>query len=161
MKRLPNFLAGLGVNLAFWFSLSSIVLTLILSQVIEREASSSLRAEIGQRLADLALQTTDKLDRGMYERFREVQLMADRSEIGDPAVSPAEKQKLLDRMQQTYRYYAWIGIANMDGRIVAASNGILQGADIQAAEQDRCFQTRRKRVVGQWTHCIHPPRQTH
>ncbi len=130
MKRLPNFLAGLGVNLAFWFSLSSIVLTLILSQVIEREASSSLRAEIGQRLADLALQTTDKLDRGMYERFREVQLMADRSEIGDPAVSPAEKQKLLDRMQQTYRYYAWIGIANMDGRIVAASNGILQGADI-------------------------------
>lgn len=130
MKRIKNVLSGLSVNLAFWFSISSIVLTLILSQVIEREASSSLRAEIGQRLADLALQTTDKLDRGMYERFREVQLMADRSEIGDPAVSPSEKQKILDRMQQTYHYYAWIGIANLDGHIVAASNGILQGADI-------------------------------
>lgn len=130
MKRITNLLSGLSVNLAFWFSLSSIVLTLILSQVIQREASNSLRAEIGQRLADLALQTTDKLDRGIYERFREVQLMADRNEIGDPSVPPADKQKILDRMQQTYRYYAWIGITNMDGRIVAASNGILQGADI-------------------------------
>ncbi len=125
-----NLLSGLSIHLAFWFCVSSIVLTLILSQIIEREASSSLRAEIGQRLADLASQTTDKLDRGIYERFREVQLMADRTEIGDPAVSPADKQKLLDRMQQTYRYYAWIGIADMNGRIVAASNGILQGADI-------------------------------
>ena len=130
MKRITHLFSGLSANLAFWFSFSSIVLTLILSQVIEREASSSLRAEIGQRLADLALQTTDKLDRGMYERFREVQLMSERSEIGDPAVSVTDKQKLLDRMQQTYHYYAWIGIANLDGRIVAASNGILQNADI-------------------------------
>lgn len=130
MKRIKNLFSGLNATLALWFCFSSIVLTLILSQVIEHEAASSLRAEIGQRLADLALQTTDKLDRGMYERFREVQLMADRNEIGDPAVSPADKQKILDRMQQTYRYYAWIGIANMDGRIVAASNGVLQGADI-------------------------------
>ena len=130
MKRIQYFFSGLSANLAFWFSFSSIILTLILSQVIEREASSSLRAEIGQRLADLALQTTDKLDRGMYERFREVQLMSERSEIGNPSVSTADKQKLLDQMQRTYRYYAWIGIANMEGRIVAASNGVLQGADI-------------------------------
>lgn len=130
MKRLSEFSSGLSANLAFWFSFSSIVLTLILSQVIEREAASSLRAEIGQRLADLALQTTDKLDRGMFERFREVQLMSQRSEIGDPAVPAAAKQKFLDQMQRTYRYYAWIGIANMEGRIVAASSGILQGADI-------------------------------
>ena len=130
MKRFSDLLSGLSVKLGFWFSVSSIVLTLILSQIIEGEASSSLRVEIGQRLAELALQTTDKLDRGMYERFREVQLMADRSEIGDPALPPAEKQKLLDRMQQTYRYYAWIGIADMDGRIAVASNGVLQGVDI-------------------------------
>ena len=130
MKRMTYWFSGLSANLAFWFCFSSIVLTLILSQVIERAAAVSLRAEIGQRLADLALQTTDKLDRGMYERFREVQLMADRTAIGDPAVSPAEKQKLLDRMQQTYRYYAWLGIADTSGHIVASSNGILQGADI-------------------------------
>ena len=130
MRRITQWFSGLSANLAFWFCFSSIVLTLLLSQVIEGEATSSLRTEIGQRLADLALQTTDKLDRGMYERFREVQLMADRTVIGDPAVAPAEKQKLLDRMQQTYRYYAWLGIADMNGRIVASSNGILQGADI-------------------------------
>ena len=130
MKKITQLFSGLSANLAFWFSISSIVLTLILSQVIEQAAATSLRAEIGQRLADLALQTTDKLDRGMYERFREVQLMADRTEIGDPNVSIAEKQKILDRMQQTYRYYAWLGIADMKGRIVASSNGILQGADI-------------------------------
>ena len=130
MKRMRHWFSGLSANLAFWFCFSSIVLTLILSQIIEREAASSLRAEIGQRLADLALQTTDKLDRGMYERFREVQLMADRTVIGDPTVAPAEKQKLLDRIQQTYRYYAWLGIADMTGHIIASSNGVLQGADI-------------------------------
>ena len=130
MKKIHHFFTGLSATLAFWFCVSSVILTLILAQVIEQTASTALREEIGQRLADLAFQTTDKLDRGMFERYREVQLMADRREIGDPAVAVIEKQKLLDHMQETYQYFAWLGISDTDGKVVAGSQGILQGADI-------------------------------
>ena len=130
MKKIFQLFTGLSAKLALWFCVSSIILTLILAQVIEQTASTALREEIGQRLADLAFQTTDKLDHGMFERYREVQLMADRREIGDPAVSVLDKQKLLDHMQDTYKYYAWLGVSTTDGKVVAGSQSILQGADI-------------------------------
>lgn len=120
-------LRTLGAYLALTFSALSVVLTLLLTLVIERTASQGVTSSIGNNLAELARQTASRLDRGMFERYREVQLMSARlARLQDPAQVRAE----LDAARDTYRYYAWLGITDDKGVVRAASGGMLQGADV-------------------------------
>jgi hypothetical protein len=48
----------------------------VLVAVSERIASEQVRSSIGSNLAELANQTTSRLDRSMFERHREVRLIA-------------------------------------------------------------------------------------
>ena len=131
--RLRNILPtrGVGVYLALVFSILSILLTMILVGVIEISATDSVKTRIGNSLAELAAQTSDKLDRGMFERYREVQLMTMRDDL-DPKKNPAQGRLQLEALQATYPYYAWIGMANMDGKVVVSTKKILEGRDVSA-----------------------------
>jgi PAS domain S-box-containing protein len=118
---------SLGAYLALAFTLLSVALTLLLTAYSDRAASSRIRASIGNNLAELSNQTTSRLDRSMFERYREVRLMAERlSGISDLAVV----RKELDALQQSYPRYAWIGLTDAQGRVNAATRGMLEGADV-------------------------------
>ncbi|MEC5215090.1 diguanylate cyclase (GGDEF)-like protein/PAS domain S-box-containing protein [Actimicrobium sp. GrIS 1.19] len=130
--RVRRHLNNISVNLAFWFCLSSILLTCILSEIIGRVASDSVNVQLREKLADIAFQTTDKLDQGLFERYREVQLMASRYRVGEPAMSLATMQSMIDQAQDTYSDYAWIGVANVNGTVIASTKGILAGANVAA-----------------------------
>jgi hypothetical protein len=66
----------LGAYLALAFIVISILLTGVLVLIIENKVITQFKQEIGTDLASLALQTSDKLDRGMFERYREVALIS-------------------------------------------------------------------------------------
>ncbi|SNS96772.1 diguanylate cyclase (GGDEF) domain-containing protein [Noviherbaspirillum humi] len=121
---------SLGASLAFWFCLLSTALTLVIVYVIGISATAKMREQVGMQLANLAFQASDKLDKGMFERYREFELLAARKFLADPAESAADKQRLLDQMKATYPSYAWIGIADLNGKVLAATNGLLVGADV-------------------------------
>ena len=123
---------GLRARLALAFSLLSVILSLALLGTVERRAAGQLEQQIGARLADLAIQTSDKLERGMFERYREVALIADRPSLADPAYNNARLTRTLRRVQETYHYYEWIGVAGLDGKVKAAGNGLLVGADVSS-----------------------------
>lgn len=90
----------LGAYLAFAFSALSVLLTLVLTVVVERTAASGVAHSIGLNLAGLATQTANRLDRGMFERHREIQLMAARLErLPEAALDQAE----LDAARRSYR----------------------------------------------------------
>lgn len=108
-------------------SLACTVLTLI---ILETSATAYMREQIGQKLAELAFQTTDKLDQGLYERFREVELLARRPYLRDMRVTAAEKEAQLNDAQSTYPQYSWMGITDMQGNVVAATKGMLRGVDV-------------------------------
>jgi len=120
---------ALGAWLALAFTLLSIVLTLVLTAVIERKATEQVKTSIGQGLAELATQTSDKLERGMFERYREVSLIADRRDLR-PGVPQAQRRAALERVQASYGYYSWIGMVGIDGRVQAAAQGLLEGKDV-------------------------------
>lgn len=124
---MPNSFAA---RLSFWFAASTILLVLIITVAIDRIASESLSRESAEKLAELAYQITDKLDRGMFERYREVSLLARRQELGDPAQSLEIKQAALDALQDTYPLYAWIGITDNSGEVLAATKGLLKGVNV-------------------------------
>lgn len=121
---------SLGAYLALAFSALSIVLTLVLVQVVEHVATEQVKTNIGHGLAELAVQTADKLDRGMFERYREVQLMAQRSDLVSRGVDLDARRKILNAMRKTYAYYAWIGMTDSNGKVLVAADGLLEGADV-------------------------------
>jgi PAS domain S-box-containing protein len=119
----------LGAWLALAFTLLSVVLTVLLVNVIEHRNTEQVKTSIGYGLTELALQTSDKLERGMYERYREVRLIAQRR--GLRSDSPlARRRETLDQMQDSYGYYSWIGVAGLDGKVQVAAKGLLEGADV-------------------------------
>ncbi|WP_338050997.1 MULTISPECIES: ATP-binding protein [Ramlibacter] len=120
---------GLGSYLAFAFSLLSILVTALLVMAGDRIASEQVRSSIGSNLAELANQTTSRLDRGMFERHREVGLMAQRlARLADPRAVTAE----LEAMQRTYPNYAWMGLVDPAGRVLVSTGGVLAGDDVSA-----------------------------
>ncbi|WP_334187708.1 sensor histidine kinase [Noviherbaspirillum sp.] len=121
---------GVGVYLAVVFSALSLLLTVVLVEIIGVTATEQLKSNIGNSLGELAVQTSDKLDRGMFERYREVQLMAQRAELSAPDSTPATKRAILESLQQDYPYYAWIGLTDMDGKVTVAARGLLEGVDV-------------------------------
>jgi PAS domain S-box-containing protein len=127
LPRLPP--RALGAWMAFAFILLSIILTLVLTAVIEHKATAQVKDAIGHGLAELANQTSDKLERGMFERYREVGLIAQRRDLG--ADMPlAQRRDTLERVQASYGYYSWIGLAGADGRVQVAARGLLEGVDV-------------------------------
>ena len=123
---------GLGTQLALTFSLLSIVLTVALVAVVERRAVDQLKIRIGNSLADLAAQTSDKLERGMFERYREVALIASRTALTTPEYSLSRRRQALERVQQSYSYYEWLGVTDTEGKVVVATNGLLEGANVSS-----------------------------
>ena len=126
-KDHPRRLPGLGAYLAVAVAALSVLLTALLTLVIERTASDGVATSIGSNLAELAGQTSSRLDRGMFERYREIQLMSERlGRLPDPVAVQAE----LDSAKNSYRHYAWVGITDARGMVQAASGGLLQGVDV-------------------------------
>jgi len=122
----------LGAYLALAFTLISILLTGVLVLIIEHKVIDQAKGQIGDNLAGLALQTSDKLDRDMFERYREIALLSSQIAFAGPAVTNADHGKLLTRVQKSYRFYDWIGLTDLDGKVLASGSGLLQGADVSA-----------------------------
>lgn len=125
-KFLPRRLAAW---LALAFTLLSFLLSVLLVTVIEQRNTQQVKTSIGHGLEELALQTSDKLERGMYERYREVRLIAQRR--GVRPESPLERRReTLSQLQDSYGFYSWIGVAGLDGKVQVAAKGVLEGVDV-------------------------------
>jgi PAS domain S-box-containing protein len=116
----------LGAYLAFAFTGLSVLLTILLTYAIERTAGQQVTATIGANLAELASQTATRLDRSMFERYREVQLMSSRV----ARLRPHEIQAELDEARESYRFYVWLGVTDDRGVVRAGSGGLLEGRDL-------------------------------
>lgn len=123
---------GLAPSLAAVSAAVTLLLTFVTLQLVGATLTKEVKTDIGRNLAELAFQTTDKLDRGMYERYREVQLMAERHEITDPGVPAATKRAVLEGMQNTHPYYAWIGLTDNRGTVKISSKGLLENKNVSA-----------------------------
>ena len=108
-----------------------IVLTVaVLGILTEHAASTTLRASILKGIADAAEQMSDKLDRSMAQRVRDIRILSTLDVFQRPEGKEGERRLLLDTMQQAYPLYAWIGVADLSGHVTASTKGILLGADV-------------------------------
>jgi len=115
-------------------SIILVVLTLtavgVLGVMLDRIATNALSASIGRQLRDVAAQMRDKLDRSMFERFSDIRVIARGDRLLAPGMTDAERRATLEVLQSTYPDYAWIGLADPEGRVAVSTGGLLEGADV-------------------------------
>ncbi|MGW8392524.1 ATP-binding protein [Pseudoduganella sp. HUAS MS19] len=125
-RRYPKGPAGLGTVLAGLLASAVLLLSLLTVALLGWRAGEEFKRSIGQGLAQRAAASADQLDAAMFERYREVQLLARRA--GQASV--AQRRQLLEDVQRTYPLYAWIGLADAAGKVTVATGGLLEGADL-------------------------------
>jgi diguanylate cyclase (GGDEF)-like protein len=125
---------SISTGLTYWFCGVTFGVVAILSEGIYLLSSSALTEQSTQRLNDLATQISTHLDQGMYERYREVQNLARRTEVADPKVTVEGRENLFNDIASTYPQYAWIGLTDTNGKVVAAKDGMLRGVDVSARD---------------------------
>ncbi|KQQ48644.1 diguanylate cyclase [Methylobacterium sp. Leaf125] len=82
-------------------------------------------------LLQVARSVADRLDQDMAERLREIRNVAALEALQPHWLeNTGSLRKVLDRMQGTLPDYAWVGFADRDGRVRAATGGVLEGANV-------------------------------
>lgn len=100
-----------------------VLLTMVLVQQQIAEDQFQLQRILATRMAS-------QLDQDMHNRATELKFLTRMQRLRDPARSPAEKQALLLDKKAAYPIYAWIGVTDTEGRIVASTEPRINGADV-------------------------------
>lgn len=129
--RPPAFgLPSLRLVLAIALGALGLASTLLLTTLVTREATARLQVEIAAQLHELAGHMARTLDQGMFERWRDIEIVASNAMLRDPTVPLAAKRTMLERIQRTYPLYSIVALVSAEGRILATSNGLIEGADV-------------------------------
>jgi PAS domain S-box-containing protein len=108
--------------------LAFLTVTLV-AMVVGSNARSLAEHDARLRLEAAAVEIRNELDRDMAERFRDIRNAATLSPLfmeGNAAV----RRAWFDRMLGTYPDYAWLGFADLTGRVVTSANGVLEGQSV-------------------------------
>jgi diguanylate cyclase (GGDEF)-like protein len=127
-SRKPLRLAALMVAFACLTVAITVWLQLTLVHHFAQEHASK---EASLRLEQLSWQMRDALNRTLEGAVRDVHLLSVLSEIRS-AKDPQQARHVLDNLQHNYPDYAWIGIATPEGKVLAATGGLLEGRDVTA-----------------------------
>jgi len=122
----------LSLRLVFAITIAAIALlaTGFVTVLASRETSERLRRDIGADLAELATHMADKLDRGMFERWRDIQIASSLDTMRDTNVSMDAKSVVIERLRSTYPEYAAVAFMSPDGQVRAATVPQMVGANI-------------------------------
>jgi hypothetical protein len=96
-------------------------------------ASGSAMASEQDSLQAAARLTATALARELDRQWARLRALAVEVERGQAAQPVAELRRMMNTAQQAAPHTVWIGVANArDGKVIAASSGVLEGADVSA-----------------------------
>lgn len=101
--------------------------------------------DAGAALQALAERLAMQLDGDMAARFHQIEQLAAMHDLLAVSASDAHWRDLLERLQRTTPY-SWIGLAAPDGRVRAATGGLLEGQSV--ARRPWFMQGRERPLVG-------------
>lgn len=131
--RLPGLLDRMSIRAQVTLATTALAVLLVLGATLATALLGRriLSTMAGNELTQLAEVMAGRLDRGMFERYREIGTLATLDVLRDAwERDPDALRGMLDRLQQSYSDYAWIGYARRDGTVLAATKGMLEGASV-------------------------------
>jgi hypothetical protein len=113
--------------------LSILLLRLLQVVTVDQIARRIVNEQTGRAYADLAYQTSNVMDRIMFERWREAQNIA----LLPQVYNNSGDESLLNIRQESFTDYAWLGITNKHGIVVASTQHMLNGQNRTAESHMR------------------------
>ncbi|WP_170937001.1 MULTISPECIES: ATP-binding protein [Rhodomicrobium] len=116
--------------LALVISLLAFGLTGVVTLTVGAAGIRDVEEGIGASLALVADQMQDKLDRSIFERFKELDTTARLLRTFDIPANPDQIRVWLDELRSSGDDYAWIGFVRPDGHVGRATEGRYEGDDL-------------------------------
>jgi diguanylate cyclase (GGDEF)-like protein len=114
--------------LAGTISLAIVGVTTIGSALLARGQATDMAQST---LLQVARSMADRLDQDMAERLREIRNVGALEPLQPHWLEDTGSlRNVLETMQRTLPDYAWIGFADREGRVRAATGGVLEGANV-------------------------------
>jgi hypothetical protein len=118
------------IRLAWWITIGVativMVTTLLLLVVVDQFARNYARHEAEVRLKQLAWQMRDALDHTMKQRIVDIKDLSQRGVVRNYA-DPAALRVALNLAKNEFNDYAWIGVTDPNGKVVAGTQSVLEG----------------------------------
>ncbi|ADE12758.1 bifunctional diguanylate cyclase/phosphodiesterase [Sideroxydans lithotrophicus] len=121
---------SLRAQISFASGALALVLSLVLSFLAAENSKQQIEKREGEAFASRARNALDVMDRGMFERSREIRNAATLDDIRNPHVPIERKRNILERLQHNFNAYAWIGICNTQGKGIVGTGKYLEGKDL-------------------------------
>jgi diguanylate cyclase (GGDEF)-like protein len=113
------------------FSGLTVAITVLLQLLlVDHFAIEHASEQARLRLQQLSWQMRDSLDRTLDQAVRDVYLLSALPQLRHP--DPAAARQVVENLQHHFSDYAWIGIAQPDGKVLAATGGLLENRDVTA-----------------------------
>ena len=128
-------LASFRAQSALLFGGLVLVLTATLAMVVYVLMARQAVSDQGQTLHTQAASTSVMLSEGLYERMREVDLLASSVALTQDdggVIQPHSWLPVLEKMQETRPQFAWLGVTDAKGIVKVAAHGLLEGKDVSA-----------------------------
>ena len=117
---------------ALLVGLGALLFAALLGWISSRALQRTLDLQLGGSFETLAAQLSDKLDRALFERTRTLQLTAALAPMRAYDTSAADRRRLLSALLDTTPDFVWVGFANPQGRVVAATRGVPEGSSVDS-----------------------------
>jgi diguanylate cyclase (GGDEF)-like protein/PAS domain S-box-containing protein len=122
-------------TLAAWLFVSvfgaTVAAVLTCTLIIDGFVRDEARVEATLFLQTNADALRDALDRGMAQHYEEVRVIGQLDQVSG-GTDPAAIRRALEQMHAGFPQFAWLGLTDRDGKVVAAIDGLLQGKDVSA-----------------------------
>lgn len=128
-----------GLSLVFIIAIN----TSIILYALQQDASRQVREQIGRYLAETAFQFSDRLDKDMWTRSKELeQLKRSITQVAGADIAPT--QQAIDQLSREIPSFSWIGLTDATGMVRASTDNILLGQSIAqrpvfAKARDKAF----------------------
>jgi diguanylate cyclase (GGDEF)-like protein len=97
--------------------------------LVNHFAVRQAREEAQLRLQQLSWQMRDSLDRVIEQAMRDNRLLSELPSVRY-ARDADQVRGVLESLQRNFPDYAWIGVADLDGKVIAATGRMLEGANV-------------------------------
>jgi len=118
-------------RLTFLFGGLVLIVAIAVALYIGHAATQIIVQERGKELSVIGKGLARNLGQTLNERMREVRLLSKRSELVHSELDAPIIEQQLNLVKENYPYYAWIGIANADGKVTAAAGELLKGQSVE------------------------------
>jgi diguanylate cyclase (GGDEF)-like protein len=102
------------------------------SAMLLRFERQRLLDDSGRRLAGFAQIMAQHLDAGLASWTYDVGMLARFETFERRPADPAAARRLLEDLRSRSPTFSWIGFTGVDGRVIAATGGLLEGVDVSA-----------------------------